>query len=294
MAQNTAGKKSITSTHVEIPEISRCNILLRWLGPRSVFHLPCSFDCRPSIELADKFAEIAKSAGFGQEMDWLEEMLSWPIEWKAVNGLAEIATPVGTIHTVADATDETYRVSYRGTGTFKDLAWYYRDNGFRSRRDMDLCHEPIVKLATATLLDSTGNVLDLGCGNGVLLKKICQANGNLVPWGVDISDDGIAHARQLSPQFSNNFVVSDVFDDCLLWSEDREFQLAILMLGRLTEVSKEQAEKLLGRIRERARSLLVYAYDDYGSLEELARKTGVALSEKRYGENVALANLACL
>jgi hypothetical protein len=128
----------------------------------------------------------------------------------------------------------------------------------------------------------------------VLLKKICQANGNLVPWGVDISDDGIAHARQLSPQFSNNFVVSDVFDDCLLWSEDREFQLAILMLGRLTEVSKEQAEKLLGRIRERARSLLVYAYDDYGSLEELARKTGVALSEKRYGENVALANLACL
>ena len=314
MAQNTAEKRSVTHTHVEIPEVSKCNILLRWLGPRMVFHLPCSFNCQPTVELAVKFTEIARSAGFHQEMDWLEEMLSWPVEWKASNGLAEITTPVGTISTVTDATAETYRVSYKGgagyakasvravglpddqlTEPFRDLEWYYADNGFRSREDMDLSHEPIVKLAAETLSQATGDVLDLGCGNGVLLKKICDSGRSLVPWGVDHSGDNIAHARLLASRFSDNFVASDIFDDCMVWSEDHEFQLVILMLGRLTEVSQEQAEKLLGCIKERARNLLVYAYDDYlhhhGSLEELARKTGVTLSDKRSGQNVAMARL---
>lgn len=120
MAQNTAAKMSITPTHVEIPEASKCNILLQWIGPRIVFHLPCSFDCRPTVELAAKFIEIAGSAGFHQEMEWLEEMLSWPVEWSALYGLAEITTPVGTVSTITDATAEEYRVSYRGAGsTFK-------------------------------------------------------------------------------------------------------------------------------------------------------------------------------
>jgi SAM-dependent methyltransferase len=313
MAQNTDEKRSVTHTHVEIPEVSRCNILLRWLGPRMVFHLPCSFNCQPTFELADKFAQIARSAGFHQEMGWLEEMLSWPVEWKASNGLAEITTPVGTVSTVTDATAETYRVSYRGAGfakasgrvvgfpddqlnePFPDLEWYYADNGFRSREDMDVSHEPIVQLAAATLSQATGNALDLGCGNGVLLKKICDSNRSLLPWGVDHSSDKIAHARLLASGFSDNFVASDIFDDCAIWSKDREFQLVILMLGRLTEVGEDQAEKLLRYIKERARNLLVYAYDDYlhhhGSLEELARKTGVNLSGKRSGDNVAMAHL---
>jgi hypothetical protein len=313
MAQNTAEKRSVSHTHVEIPEVSRCNILLRWLGPRMAFHLPCSFNCQPTAELADKFTEIARAAGFHQEMDWLGEMLSWPVEWKASNGLAEITTPVGTISTVTDATAETYRVSYKGGGRytkasgravafpdhpnepFRDLEWYYADNGFRSREDMDLSHEPIVKLAAETLSQATGNVLDLGCGNGALLKKICQYNGDLIPWGVDVSSDNIAHARLLAPRFSDNFVVSDIFDDCAIWSKDPEFQLVILMLGRLTEVAEEQAEKLLRCIKEHARNLLVYAYDDYlhhqGSLDELARKTGVPLSDKRSSDNVAMAHL---
>ena len=93
MAENTANKRLVTPTHIEIPQVSKCNILLRWVGPRIVFHLPCSFDCRPTVELADKFTQIARDAGFHQEMDWLEEMLSWHVEWSALNGIAEIMTP---------------------------------------------------------------------------------------------------------------------------------------------------------------------------------------------------------
>jgi SAM-dependent methyltransferase len=242
-------------------------------------------------------------------MDWLEEMLSWPIEWTALNGLLEITTPVGTISTVTDATAETYRVSYKGAGyakarertvsapddsldePFRNLEWYYADNGFSSREGMDLFHEPIEKLAVATLSQATGNVLDLGCGNGVLVNKICQRNGDLIPWGVDISSPNIAHARLLTSRFSDNFVVSDIFDDCVVWTENHEFQLVILSLVRLTEVDQGRAEKLLRRIREHAKTLLVYAYDGDGSLQELARKTGVTLSGQQLGENVAIAQL---
>ena len=31
-----------------------------------------------------------------------------------------------------------------------------------------------------------GRVLDLGCGNGALLKKICEPRPNLIPLGVDL------------------------------------------------------------------------------------------------------------
>ncbi len=309
MAQNTVNKSIISPNHLEIGEVSSCSQLLRWLGLRIAIHLPCSFDCQPTVELAKKLTAVARSAGFYQEMDWLEDMLSWPIEWKALNGLAEITTPVGTISTVTDATAEMYRVSYKGAGSakasgwkvsfpddsrdepFRNLEWYYADNGFSSRQGMDLFHEPILKLAAETLRQATGNVLDLGCGNGVLVNKICQPNGDLIPWGVDISSANIAHAQLLTPRFLDNFVVSDIFDDCGAWWEDREFQLVLLSLVRLTEVPGERVEKLLRLIREHAKKLLVYVYDGDGSLEELTRKTGVILSGKRSGDNVAMAHL---
>ncbi len=129
----------------------------------------------------------------------------------------------------------------------------------------------------------------------IQLKMLCHFNHKLVPWGVDISSDNIAHAQLLLPQFANNFAVSNIFEDSVVWSEDREFQLVILMLGRLTEVTEARSEAFLKLIRERAHNLLVYVYDGYqdqrASVEELAGKTRVTLSDKRSGENVAIAQL---
>ncbi|MEW6529457.1 MAG: class I SAM-dependent methyltransferase [Thermodesulfobacteriota bacterium] len=334
MAQNTTEKRVISPTHVEVTEASSSNILLRWLGIRIVFHLPCSFDCSPTVELAEKLIKLARAARFHQEMDWLEEMLSWHVEWSALYGLAEIATPVGTIFTVTDATAEKYRVTYKGSnpqakvGTddhsddlpeydhvlhakgkhrhagneiafpdehFRNLKWYYADNGFPSLEVMEVSHAPVVKLAAVTLSQPGGNVLDLGCGNGMLLKKISESNHNVILWGVDRSLDRIDRARLLNSGFADNFVLADIFDDCAVWSEEREFAMVILMLGRLIEVSEERAEMLLKRIRERARNFLVYAYEGYehyhGSLDELARKARITISEDRLDENVGLVKL---
>jgi len=67
--------------------------------------------------------------------------------------------------------------------SYQDLGWYYADNGFSSREDMERGHEPILRLAAETISQTGGNVLDLGCGNGALLKMLCHFNHKIVPWG---------------------------------------------------------------------------------------------------------------
>ncbi len=119
VAQNTVQKTEISPFHIEITEVSKCNVLLRWLGLKVVFHLPCSYDCRPTAELVEKLIEIALVHGFRREIDWIKEISAWCVEWSAFLGLAEITTPVGVIYTVTDATAETYRVTYRGAERMK-------------------------------------------------------------------------------------------------------------------------------------------------------------------------------
>src|SRR5262249_31321018 len=77
-------------------------------------HLPCRFDCVPSVEAADRFLALGRAAGYAEEMDWLIDMLSWPIEWSALHGIAEIKTPVFKITTMTDATPEKYVVRQHG------------------------------------------------------------------------------------------------------------------------------------------------------------------------------------
>ena len=112
MAHETLRSQIVTPHDIEISQVSSGNILLRWLGVRAVFHLPCRFDCEATQQLADKLAEVAKQAGFHEELDWLTEMLRWPVEWSALHGIAEIKTPVVKISTRTDATPQKYTVRY--------------------------------------------------------------------------------------------------------------------------------------------------------------------------------------
>jgi hypothetical protein len=104
------GTKSIEVTQV----FSETNVLWRWLGIRAVPHLPCSFDCQHSIALGKKLMEMGRYAGYQDEMDWLLEILSWPVEWSALHGIAEIKTPILKISTRTDATGLKYVVRYKG------------------------------------------------------------------------------------------------------------------------------------------------------------------------------------
>jgi hypothetical protein len=86
------------------------NVLWRSLGLRAVNHSPCRFDCEATVELAGEFLEAGRSGGYSTQVGWLLEILSWPVEWSALHGIAEIKTPVLKMVTNTDATAEKYVV----------------------------------------------------------------------------------------------------------------------------------------------------------------------------------------
>ena len=80
-----------------------CNILLRHLGIRPVFHLPCSFDCVATAKVGEEIIEYGKMMGFVLEMEWLEHILNWPVRWSSLHGVAIITTPILKVITSTDA-----------------------------------------------------------------------------------------------------------------------------------------------------------------------------------------------
>ncbi len=99
---------------LEVTGPPEANILWRWMGVRAVSHLPCRFDCQPTVELGQKLIDVGRSNGYGQEMDWLLEILSWPVEWSALHGIAEIKTPILKVSARTDATPIKYVVRRKG------------------------------------------------------------------------------------------------------------------------------------------------------------------------------------
>jgi trans-aconitate methyltransferase len=144
---------------------------------------------------------------------------------------------------------------------------------------MDSAHRPILDLALATLPETGAKVIDLGCGNGALLQKLCERNGNVIPYGVELEGDRFVHIRTLLPQFAENFVCGNLFEDERLWQGDRCYHLALLMPGRLLEVAPQQAEWLRQKLKQHCEQLLIYAYGDwltrYGNLAGLAEQVGL-------------------
>lgn len=92
------------------------NLLLRSIGLRAIPHFPCSMDCPHSLALANRFMDLGKSLGFSDEIQGLHEMLSWPAEWSALHGIAEIRTPIVKISTTTDATAEKRIIQWIGKG----------------------------------------------------------------------------------------------------------------------------------------------------------------------------------
>jgi len=93
MAVASAGAPPETA-EIELDGRWAANTAWRPLGVRPVSHLPCRVDCAPTAELAGRFRQVGRDLGYAQEMAWLTDVLSWPLSWSALHGLAEVVTPV--------------------------------------------------------------------------------------------------------------------------------------------------------------------------------------------------------
>lgn len=327
-----SGSLSNDGRMIEIPAETpfQANILWRWMGVRAVPSLPCSFDCPATVEFADKLMAVGREEGFDTEMDWLEEILQWPVEWSALHGIAEIKTPILKVSTRTDATAHKFVVRKLGSTVPAEAAtglafpfgqpsrrkatassafekglsnpiqpgtpmpeWYASDNGFNTRAAMDEAHRPIVELAVKTLGES-GTMLDLGCGNGALLKKIRDQRPGVIPFGMDIEPRKLAHAGELQPEFAENFLAGSMFEGVPL-DADTVYSLIILMPGRLLETDAGQAGRLRGWLRGHFEHLLVYGYGewltDHGGLSGLARKAGFELVKQHPSGAAGLARI---
>lgn len=65
-----------------------------------------------------------------------------------------------------------------------------------------------------SLIDHDGRVIDLGCGNGLMLRHLLtRSKHNLIPYGVDFIQESIKQAREvILPVYAENFKVGNVVD----------------------------------------------------------------------------------
>jgi hypothetical protein len=309
----------------------QANILWRWMGVRAVPHLPCSFNCPATVDLANTLMALGRDLGYATEMEWLEDILNWPAAWSAMHGIAEVKTPVLKASTRTDATAREFVVRRVGRrvpaeaaaglgfpfrapdrpGLTYSLAfrrgldaliapheeppeWYATDNGFSTRAAMDEAHRPVLEFVLASI-DGAGTLLDLGCGNGALLKKIVEARPSVIPFGVDLDESRLEHARILQPSFGANFIGGSMFEGIPL-DADTVYSVIVLMPGRFLEVDDAARRRLKDWLRGHFKDLVVYAYGDwltrYDGLAGLAQRTGLVLTSAHRGGTVGMARLA--
>jgi len=127
-------------------------------------HLPCDFHCEPTLKIGRCLLAVAERSGHAAEADWLQEILSWPAEWSALHGIAEIKTPVLKCITRTDHTDLKYTVRWRGESFPREgaagLAFPYRPPK----------RPPMVSLRSASLANAGARPNDdAGIIDGVLV-----------------------------------------------------------------------------------------------------------------------------
>jgi 2-polyprenyl-3-methyl-5-hydroxy-6-metoxy-1,4-benzoquinol methylase len=291
--------------HIKADTPPEANILWRWQGVRLVSHLPCSFDCESTEKIGIQMAELGRKLGYNEQIDWIYEFLSWPVEWSALHGIAEIRTPINKISARTDMTPWKYTVQkfsnmYPEDGmsgitypynqkkikikpvtktisfakSLEDTS-VWEENGFSNKGAMDHFHQVILDAMGDMKYIPGGNVLDLGCGNGVLLGRVVGDRTDLLPHGVEID-------RQRCMSAATNihwgiFTMGSIFD-LNNWNEPT-YSLVLLMPGRLLETTRATAEQVRKQLYEKTDLLLINLTCDwtqqYSSIENIMKVTGL-------------------
>jgi len=163
-------------------------------------------------------------------------------------------------------------------------SWYYRDNGFASCEAMDQAHSLLLDRIANIPEEELKRVIDFGCGNGVLLKKIVDRWQGCIPYGLDVSAFRIIRAQLIHPLYFQNFEIKSMFDPVGRWLKTtRQFSLGIFMIGRLLEVPQRQRKQFMDRVMRRCKHVLVYFYggwvQDQVNLLDLAERCGFCLGD---------------
>jgi hypothetical protein len=104
-------------SHIGIRAEPETNMLWASLGIAPVPHIPCSFGCAASRQVGLQITDLGRARGYESEIGWMHEILSWPVSWSALHGIAETKTPILKLVNRTDATATKFTLDWRGTPT---------------------------------------------------------------------------------------------------------------------------------------------------------------------------------
>lgn len=131
-AEGAEGATVIADRTIEVEYSIHTNQMLRYYGLRTTSHFPCSLDCSKSIEIGDVWLECMRTID-PVATDYLVEILSMPLVWSCLYGVAVVETPIFTLITNSLPTRERWTVLANVIGGVKP-----RDTMIMLGADVDL------------------------------------------------------------------------------------------------------------------------------------------------------------
>jgi len=294
-ANSTAGQRARSYLRATPPP--ETNLLLKCVGVRPVFHLPCSFECSHSLTIAGKLRELAARCGLRDSAEASRELLSLPARWTSLHGIAEIETPVFRVSTKTDAVaqrltievgDPTKHVAFASAGyTFPHKApsrrgtairahpssaktpsrsptasWdrappYHQDSGFPTRYLMRRIVEPLLHFIEQR---KPHCLLHLGCKNGAILHEYLCRHTDARAFGVDPSPALIEGGKRGMATMGNVTLLCNQIDDRHALLRIGSVDVAFVMLGRLLELTPMRRVELRQWLVQNAARTVVYAF----------------------------------
>lgn len=248
--QNTRDKSPIGLAHT----------MLRWMGIRLVPHMPCAFDCLPSNLQAAKMYDLGCDNGYQDSMLLIKEVLNWSFEWSRLFGIAKITTPALRITTRTDWTPTLDTFKWAGTYNKPD-ATLWKDNGFSDPDAMESRHD-ILLTSLAEELPAKAFVCDLGCGNGLLLRRLKLKRGDVKIGGIEVDP---AVVKRI-PALSGTWHAGRIQD--VLPRYSRYPDAVLLNPGRLREMTNDERIDTIIALHG-VRQVFCYAYGDWTEKETL-------------------------